>query len=524
MYFMIGLRFLGGPGGSGVRFLLGRGTSLQVIADSGARISAETPITNSKDKYFDIIGFDPRGVNNTTPALSCFPDLLAYQTWSALDWSIGSSMNDSEAAFQNIWAHHTAAGASCSELNKDVGRFVSTASVARDIIEIAEKHGAWRQAEAKRLVEQQHLNQIDQRRIYDRTAYRKDQEKVLYWGWSYGTFLGESLASMYPSRIGRMVLDAVIDPMAYIEWDYAEDIRDIDAIISYLATTCAEAGVEECPIYNADGPQAIQHNINKILHDIKARPIAQSTHRGPVVVKYDNVIQYIFTRTYFPMTGFSQIAQVLFDVARGNISTLIADLEHPSCSIFPGHPEREPSGASREVLCTDGDDLSNEPQDNFRSKVSQIEEGSGSKYFTELTASWLIGCYSYTTRAKWRFTGPFGGKTAHPILFASSTYDPVCPLHYAYRASSLFPFSAVVQSTGYGHSTLAQPSICVAKTVRAYFQTGVLPENGTLCEVDAKPFSKQTEIALDEPDQELFKATKSISEDWDVGRSRLSIV
>ena len=37
------------------------------------------------------------------------------------------------------------------------------------------------------------------------------------------------------------------------------------------------------------------------------------------------------------------------------------------------------------------------------------------------------------------------------------------------------------------HSTFSAPSLCVAKKIRAYFQTGVLPESGTVCPADAKP-------------------------------------
>jgi pimeloyl-ACP methyl ester carboxylesterase len=57
-----------------------------------------------------------------------------------------------------------------------IGRFVSTASVARDMLHIIEKLG---------------------------------EEKLKYWGFSYGTFLGVTFASLWPQKVGRMVLDGI---------------------------------------------------------------------------------------------------------------------------------------------------------------------------------------------------------------------------------------------------------------------------------------------------------------------------
>jgi len=60
-----------------------------------------------------------------------------------------------------------------------IGRFVSTASVARDMLHIVEKLG---------------------------------EEKLKYWGFSYGTFLGVTFASIWPQKVGRMVLDGMHFP------------------------------------------------------------------------------------------------------------------------------------------------------------------------------------------------------------------------------------------------------------------------------------------------------------------------
>jgi hypothetical protein len=57
---------LGGPGASDVQFALGGGKYIQTLVDSA--------LADPNGAFFDIIGFDPRGINNTTPASDCFPD------------------------------------------------------------------------------------------------------------------------------------------------------------------------------------------------------------------------------------------------------------------------------------------------------------------------------------------------------------------------------------------------------------------------------------------------------------------
>jgi pimeloyl-ACP methyl ester carboxylesterase len=57
------------------------------------------------------------------------------------------------------------------------GRFLSTTSVARDLLEVMEKAG---------------------------------QKKLRYWGFSYGTVIGVTFAAMYPNEVERMVNDGRI--------------------------------------------------------------------------------------------------------------------------------------------------------------------------------------------------------------------------------------------------------------------------------------------------------------------------
>ena len=61
---------IGGPGSSGVNFILNDGKTVQMIVDSKLDPSDTQYDQSNPPKYYDVLGIDPRGVNNTTPRMS----------------------------------------------------------------------------------------------------------------------------------------------------------------------------------------------------------------------------------------------------------------------------------------------------------------------------------------------------------------------------------------------------------------------------------------------------------------------
>lgn len=167
----------GGPGGSGIWFVTHLARHYQTIVGDN----------------HDIISFDPRGVGKTWPLMDCWGNEQNRRVWDVVKSKIGT-LDAHEgvvsSAFTNAMAEsrqcartmgggaHAGLGASSDAERKvkeaGIGRFVSTANVARDMLEIAEKLG---------------------------------EEKVKYWGFSYGTVLGTTFAAMFPDKIERMVND-----------------------------------------------------------------------------------------------------------------------------------------------------------------------------------------------------------------------------------------------------------------------------------------------------------------------------
>lgn len=165
--------------------------------DADIDFLAETDEENDS-LYFDIIGFDPRGVNNTTPQFSCFPNLLAkvnFGLQAEADGLLGSSTD----SLMRNWQRAAALSQSCSEVllargdnnatGEALGEHLNTVPVARDMLEIIERHAEWREKEGlKRQREEDKVIGYDaEQKIAVRTRWARGQEKLLYWGRSYGT-------------------------------------------------------------------------------------------------------------------------------------------------------------------------------------------------------------------------------------------------------------------------------------------------------------------------------------------------
>jgi pimeloyl-ACP methyl ester carboxylesterase len=154
----------GGPGGSGVDFALGVGPFIGQLYGEDVRRS------------FDIVGVDPRGIGRSTP-LRCFGNL---QQAAAAFPPVPFPMTSGEEAAV-VRADGVLAG-QCDRQGNVVGRHMSTAGVARDL---------------------------------DVLRQRLGEQRLNFLGLSYGSYLGTTYANLFPDRVGSVVVDAVLDPVAW---------------------------------------------------------------------------------------------------------------------------------------------------------------------------------------------------------------------------------------------------------------------------------------------------------------------
>ncbi|MFD6240207.1 alpha/beta hydrolase [Streptomyces diastaticus] len=145
----------GGPGGSG----------LSLAGHVAAALPKEVAAR------YDVVGFDPRGVGGSEPALDCRPGHFAAVRPDTLPLTPAVERANTERA--------AAFAAACGERHGDLLPYLDTRSAARDLDVIRAALGA---------------------------------PRISYLGYSYGTYLGAVYAKLFPERVRRLALDSAVDP------------------------------------------------------------------------------------------------------------------------------------------------------------------------------------------------------------------------------------------------------------------------------------------------------------------------
>ena len=173
---------------------------------------------------FDVVGFDPRFVGSSTPAGTCLPDT------EYIDFLLGSPSFPITAAQESDFIDTRAGYAARCATQSRLG-FASTASVARDL-------------------------DLLRRAVGD--------SALTYLGYSYGTYLGQVYAQLFPGRVRAMALDGVLDATAWATgtgeaWQQEPFSARVGSAaassraLAELFRRCRLAGRRLCPIAG-DGP------------------------------------------------------------------------------------------------------------------------------------------------------------------------------------------------------------------------------------------------------------------------------
>jgi pimeloyl-ACP methyl ester carboxylesterase len=364
----------GGPGNSGTGWL-------SQTAEGAAEILGAN---------YDLVSWDPRGIGYALPAANCsLPSNLTIPASKrrALDKPYGPEFP--VRYFENAYAVKVQLGQACGNSIgglKDAGPHMATATVAKDIISIVD--------------------------AYARTADGKKSEGnaslVNYWGFSYGTFLGQTFASLFPDRVGRYILDGVVDPDDWISGNGVTEITLTDDVFSTFFLYCNLAGLSYCPFYTGTTPHDISLRFEAIIDKLNATHALQPKWANATAIEIvlQGVKQQTLSWLYTPKGDFPQIADFLVGVESLLLDLTIANIELAAQNF---HINLNGSLAVDDlwrlaVMCADrgGKDYGRTLQ-SFTADIRELE-----------TASWLGGethaadlfiCAGWNTRADDRFIG-----------------------------------------------------------------------------------------------------------------------
>ncbi|MFF8970467.1 alpha/beta hydrolase [Streptomyces sp. NPDC014995] len=395
----------GGPGGSGVSTLPAYGST----------------VSSLRERY-DLVSWDPRGVG-ASEGIRCRSD-KRIQAAESVD-----STPDTAAEERAYLADAADFGKGCEKAAGSLLAHVSTTDTARDMDLMRQVLG---------------------------------DTKLHYFGISYGTELGGVYAHLFPKNVGRLILDAVVDPSADSVGHAKNQARGFQlALDNYLKST-------------GQDPEQGSAKIADLLKRIDSKPLPTSSGRELTqTLAVTGIVLPLYSQESWPT-----LTSALESAEQGDGSELL--------TLADAYNERDPSGnygttthSQRVISCLD--EKQRPTLDQTKKLLPEFEEISPvfGTFLGWDTAGW---CHDWPVAGQFD-TPEVSAAGAAPILLVGNTGDPATPYEGARKMADELGKGVGVLVTwkGEGHGAYGSGSDCVDSAVDGYLLNGTVPKDGTVC-------------------------------------------
>ena len=406
----------GGPGGSGYDF----------VAQS-----VDYAVSERLAQSYDIVGFDPRGVNRSS-AVSCYDDPGQFDSFL---FDIPANRPGTSESASEIEQAMASFGQKCAEFTGELLGYVDTVSAAKDL---------------------------------DMLRAVLGDDKLNYLGYSYGTFLGATYAGLFPDRAGRLVLDGALDPSTSdFEVTRTQAVGFESALRAYLDDCLTTS---ECP-FTGSIDEAMSR-VGAILDSLDVSPIRATDGRqlGSSTM-FTAIILPLYSRDNWPALG------TLFEsVTAGDAdyAFLLAD------SYYSRDEDGTYSDNSTEAFLAINclDYLSTSTPASLEVEAAELKRvaplfGPRMSYGGTACAQWPV----QATRVR----GPIAAPGAAPIVVVGTTNDPATPYVWAEALASQLESGHLVTYDGEGHTAYNKSNACINDAVDEFFIEGTVPTPDPRC-------------------------------------------
>ena len=405
----------GGPGASGIDFL---------------RSYADDPPL-AWHEQFDLVGFDPRGTAGTTP-IDCTDSPTAM---TDLDPSPDNALESDalyDAAQDFADACEAAHGAGLA--------FIDTLSVAKDMELL-------------------------------RVALNED--KLTYFGFSYGTLLGAMYAGLYPERVRAFVLDGAIDPALPPADFVVEQARGFESGLTAFFANCS---AEPSCTFKADPGEDLGGTFDNLIEHVDAAPLKAAGDDRPVTVGVAlvGVQSALYDQGLWPI-----LADALRDAKAGDGAGLLLLADIYNGRVDSGYDDL--LEAYFAINCLD------QPYPRgiagYEALLPRIA-AAAPRMWSSTAAGTNLACVFWPVAAKGT-PAPITAVGAAPIVVVGTTNDPATPYSWAQALASQLQSGVLLTREGEGHTAYGQGNACIDIAVDTYLVTLLPPVDGTTCEQDA---------------------------------------
>lgn len=404
----------GGPGASGVALV---------------RDSISYAVGDELQRRYDVIGFDPRGVGEST-AVRCLDaaDMDAYL------FDLAPGARGSAEWEDAILQSHQAFADACDANSDGILAYITTEQAARDM---------------------------------DLLRGVLGDKKLNYLGYSYGTFLGATYAKLFPERVGRLVLDGAIDPSASgLDVNITQGVGFESALRAYMADCLTTS---ECP-FRGSLDEAMA-DLAALLAAVDQRPLEAADGR---MLGADALLGAIIAALY-SQDSWPYLTRALSDALQGDpeVAFVLVDFYY---NREDGVYADNSTEAFRAYNCMDYP-IDDDPADIAAAQAVLAAEAP-------TVAPYWFGPDSCSV---WPYppTGvrePITAAGAAPILVIGTTNDPATPYEWSVALAEQLSSGVLITRVGEGHTGFNKGNACVDDAVVSYLVDGTVPTSDVRCE------------------------------------------
>jgi len=412
------------PGGPGEP---GRSLAGDVAAGLSPQVAAD----------YDIVGFDPRGVGASVPALSCDP---SFYSGLRPDYIPANA-----AAEQELINRAKTYPADCEQRFGWLLPYLTTVNTARDMDAIRQAFGV---------------------------------QKINYYAFSYGTYLGQVYATLFPDRVRRMVLDSTVDPAG--AW-YADNISQDYAFQARLEAFFAWIAKYDSTYQLGSTAAQVQSAYYQARKRLQANPVA-----GPsgVLLGADDLDDTFLIAGYLN-TVWPDFATALANYVNGGSSSALVSQYQEW-----GVQSDNAFAMYNAVECADVNwprNWAKWQSDTLRVYKTAPFQAWDNAWFNAACAFWPVKGPAHPLQIK--------GAGLPPILMLQGTLDAATPYAGAQNAHRLLPSARMVVVEGggnHGQSLESPADACVQNYLNSYLATGAVPEHPGLVNATCAPVPDPT--------------------------------
>ncbi|MGW2228189.1 alpha/beta hydrolase [Streptomyces formicae] len=403
----------GGPGGSGV-------TTLPAFGSDYAKLRTR----------YDLVSFDPRGVGRSA-GIKCEDDEQLDEYFQQ------DSTPDDDAEKKKLVENVKSFNGACEKNSGKTLPHVRTTDAARDMDLMRQVLG---------------------------------DDKLHYFGISYGTELGGVYAHLFPKKVGRAVFDAVVDPTQTAEEGSLGQAKGFQLALDNFAKDCTSK-VTDCPV--GDTEQDVKDKIAKLLKDLDSKPITGLPPRELTQTAATNgIAQSLYSKDFWPY-----LTQGLEEAYDGDGKILMALSDSMNGRSEDGEYSNI-QAANVSINCAD--DKARYTREYVEQKLPGFREAS--PLFGDYLAWGMVGCTDWAVEGQADHPN-VGAEGAPPIVVIGNTGDPATPYEGARKMAQALGKGVGVELTykGQGHGAYDSKNACVRDAVNGYLLDGTVPKAGTVC-------------------------------------------